>query len=108
MCIWQTIQNMRKMGFSINAFWPALCTEFSRDCNRIYIAKQVYGESDYTDCEWAYIYENRVYTLKKRRQNRSGRDSFHGNLTVGVELWREVDDEPQWPHAHDPFIYTCQ
>ena len=104
MAIWQTIQNMRELGSSINAFWPALCTAFSRDCNLIYIAEQIYGEADCTACQWTYIYENRVYVLKERRQR--GRDKNHGHLTVGVELWREVNDEPQWIHAREPLIYV--
>ena len=65
MAIWQTIQNMRELGSSINEFWPALCTAFSRDCNLIYIAEQIYGEADCTACQWTYIYENRVYVLKE-------------------------------------------
>lgn len=106
MAIWQTIQNMRELGSSINAFWPALRTEFSKECNRVYIADQPHGEEEYTACGWASIYENRIYKLKERRQNRKGRDPFHGNLTVAVELWREVGDETQWEHAHKPFIYV--
>ena len=106
MAIWQTIQNMRELGSSINAFWPALRTEFSKNCNRVYIADQIDGEEECTACGWASIYESRIYELKERPQNRKGRHPFYGYLTVAVELWREVGGEPQWPHAYKPLIYV--
>lgn len=105
MCVWQTIQNMKKLGSSINRFWPALCTEFSRDCNQIYIADEKYGEAEDTACGWARIYESGVYALRRKQEGVRGRDPKCGELTIGVELWREVDDDPDWVHAREPLIY---
>ena len=105
MCVWQTIQNMKKLGSSINRFWSALRTEFSRDCNQIYIADDINREEENTACGWACIYESGVYVLKRRQENVPGRDPKCGELTIGVELWREVDDNPDWVHAREPLIY---
>ena len=104
--VWQTIQNVRELGSSINRFWPALCTEFSRDCNRIYIADEMDGGGEDTACRWARIYQYGVYRLKEKRPNGRGRDRNPGALTIGVELWRDVCGETEWSRAHDPFIYV--
>ena len=106
MCVWQTIQNMKKLGSSINRFWPALCTEFSEDCNQIYIADEMDGEVDDTACGWARIYQSGIYRLKESRPSAPGRYPIRGALTVGVELWREVDDGSEWCYAREPLIYV--
>lgn len=104
--VWQTIENMKELGTSISRFWTALCTEFSGDRNQIYIADEMNGETESTACGWACIYESGIYRLRERRPNVRGQDPICGALTVGVELWREVDDETEWRYAHKPFIYV--
>ena len=106
MDVWKTIQNMNKLGTSINRFWPALCTEFSGDCNQIYIADEMDGKEEYTACGWARIYESGIYRLRESRPNVRGQDPIFGALTVGMELWRDVCGETEWSCAHDPFIYA--
>ena len=105
MAVWQTIYNMKELGTSINRFWPALCTEFTRDCNQIYIADYIDGEVEDTACGWARIYESGIYRLRESRPNVRGQDPALGALTVGVELWREVDDRSEWCYARESLIY---
>lgn len=106
MKVWKTVQNMKELGTSIDRFWHALRTEFSRNCNQIYIADVVNGESEDTACGWACIYESEIYELRERRPNVPGQDPIFGALTIGVELWRDVCGETEWSCAHDPFIYV--
>ena len=104
--VWRTVENMRKIGDSIESFFSVLELEIKE-------IELIYSVSDNTpgDCGttvgygWCYASDLRVYGLKKQSHRRGRRPSL-GVLTVRVELWREIDDDGpgRWRYAKEPLI----
>lgn len=61
--IWKSIQNIRKMGYSIAAFWDALPVELKKIGN--YSVSEWDGTSKSDPDGWVYIEECREYDLSK-------------------------------------------
>ncbi len=105
MTVWNTIANMWALDASLGSFFQVLENEIAnQDCWRLQDSKEF---DDLTTpnvwCCYAYYVQ---YSLRKIPKG-EGRNRGPGNLTVGVELWREVvDQENLWEHATQPLIYV--
>lgn len=103
--VWNTIENMRRLDASVNSFFEVLEGELENEGPLTGTDAKNAG-SKYTDKGWCYYAEYRRYRLKRPTPD-TGRSKFFGNLTVGVELWREVDEpSAAWCHAREPLIYV--
>ena len=105
MTIWNTIANMRALDASLGSFFQVLESEItSQDCWRFHDSEEF--DSLTTPNGWCdYTYYVR-YSLRKVPKGK-GRNRGPANLTIGVELWREVvDQENLWEHAKQPLIYV--
>ena len=103
--VWNTIENMRRLDTSISSFFDVLEEELENEGPLIGTDPNNAG-TEYTDKGWCCYAEYRRYRLKKMAPN-TGKYRIFGNLTVGVELWREVDEpSAAWCHAREPLIYV--
>ena len=103
--IWKSIQNIRKIGHSIAAFWDALPMELSRIGSGNYSVNTWDGRLNdlaMDPNDWVYIEEYRIYDLKKRAR---GRQRL-GYISIRIELWRDVNEESDWEYAKKPLIYV--
>ena len=104
--VWQTVENMRQIGDSIESFYTVLELEIRK-------IEYIHGISPITlsdptsmvGYDWCYASDLRVYELIKKSVRR-GRKPSLGALTVRVELWREVDGDRSdgWQYAKAPLI----
>ena len=105
MIVWNTIANMQALDASLGSFFEVTESEIGRqDCWR-------FRDSDEVEClstpnGWcSYASYVRYSLLRIPRGERRQRGP--GNLTVGVELWREVaSQESPWEHAKQPLVYV--
>ena len=103
--VWNTIENMRRLEVSVNSFFEVLERELENQGPLTGTESKGAGEKD-TDKGWCYYAEYRRYRLKWPALD-TGRSRFFGNLSVGVELWREIDEPSDaWCHAREPLIYV--
>ena len=105
MTIWNTIANMQALDASLGSFFQVLESEISiQDCWRLHGAEEIACSN--TPNNWCYYTSYVRYSLRRipRGENRQ---RGPGNLTIGVELWREVDNQENlWEHAKQPLIYA--
>lgn len=103
--VWNTIDNMRKLGTSIHSFFQVL-EEVLQSEGPLNGTPQSGWGSKTIGHGWCYNTEFRPYLLNNANPV-AKRSGPLGCLTVRVELWREVDDYSlTWPHAKEPLIYT--
>ena len=103
--IWNTVENMRQIEASLCSFFEVLEHELERQGPLTGSESKIAGEKR-TDKGWCYYAEYRRYRLKRPAPD-TGRSRFFGNLTVGIELWREIDEPSDaWCHAREPLIYV--
>ena len=101
--VWNTIANMKVLDDSIESFFQVLASEIEKqDCWKFKTSEQVAALATPMDWCWYAIYMR--YSLYRIG---GGERRVPGDLTVGVELWREViDQENAWVYAKQPLIYT--
>ena len=105
MTVWNTVANMQALDASLGSFFEVAESEIRRqDCWRVGECKELTRVR--TPNRWCCYTAYARYTLRKipRGENRN---RGPGNLTIGVELWREVaNQEDPWEHAKQPLIYV--
>ncbi len=102
--VWNTVDNMRKLGASIHSFFQVLEDELQNEASLNGTAQSGWG-SKTIGHGWCYNTEYRPYLLKNN-DSVARQSGPMGMLTVRVELWREVDDRSlTWHHAKEPLIY---
>lgn len=105
MTVWNTITNMGTLDASLGSFFQVLGDEIgAQNCWRL---KDVHDEATLaTSNEWCYYAYYVRYSLL-RIQRGAERYRGPGNLTIGVELWREVTNQENiWEYAKQPLIYV--
>ena len=105
--VWQTIANMRQLDFSLQSFYQILESDLVNQKGPLSCTKPIKTYSSRTEEGWCCYTDFRVYELRRRNPD-TRRHKYLGRLTVGVELWRDVDgSEPGgWTHAKAPMIYV--
>ena len=102
--VWNTIENMRKLGASIHAFFQVLEDKLQNEESLNGVAQSGWG-SKTIGHGWCYNTEFRPYLIKNTNPV-AGPSGPLGCLTVRVELWREVEDcSLAWHLAKEPLIY---
>lgn len=105
MTVWNTIANMRTLDASIISFFRVLEEQISdQDSWRLGDSEEAASSSFPNGwCRYAsYI----RYPLRRVPKG-EGRNRGPANLTVGVELWREVANQGDvWQYASEPLIYV--
>ncbi len=105
MTVWNTVANMRALDASIVSFFRVLEEQIGDQ------ALWQLGESEEVAssnspngwCRYAWY---RLYPLRRVPRGEA-RNRGPANLTVGVELWREVaNQENAWQYAKEPLIYV--
>ncbi|MCY4488262.1 MAG: hypothetical protein OXF11_14270 [Deltaproteobacteria bacterium] len=105
MTVWNTIANMQALDASLASFFQVIENEISgQDCWGFHNSTEV--ASLVTPNGWCWYASYMRYSLRRIPRGK-GRQRGPGNLTVGVELWREVTDQDNlWEHAKQPLIYV--
>ena len=104
--VWNTVDNMWKLGASIGAFFEVLESELGNGKPLMGAGGQSAGRNKYTRRGWCCYTDYRRYGLQRIKPE-TERYNQCGNLTVGVELWREVNDSADaWHLAKEPLIYV--
>lgn len=105
MIVWNTIANMRALDASISSFFRALESKIATQNGwRFLESEEIYCPK--TSNGWCYYASYWRYSLRRVPRG-TNRNRGPGNLTVGVELWRDVvDDRNAWPYAKHPLIYV--
>lgn len=105
--MWQTVENMNKIGNSIESLYGTLESEFRRS-GYFHIVTHLSSEDTLVDSQWCYDSECRVYELTKTFKGRRGRKPILGAVTVRIELWRDVssDNSIKWEYRKTPLIYV--
>lgn len=105
MTVWNTIANMRALDTSLGLFFEVLKSEIgNQDCWELWGSKE--DAPSKTPNNWCSYALYMRYSLRKIPRGR-GRNRGPGDLTVGVELWREVaEQEDLWEQAKQPLIYV--
>ena len=108
--VWQTVENMRQIGDSIESLYSVLELELRGvNCFRSveYITPR--NAESWVGSGWCCASEYRVYKLT-RMTSGPGRPPVLGAITVGIELWRDVDDDSssisEWPYKKTPLVYV--
>ena len=104
--VWNTVANMRSIEASLYSLFQILECDL---CDQHFGAFQ--GSSELatkpTPRGWCYYADYRCYRFNNPPQGRTGHPGLLGHLTVGVELWRELEDpNDAWLHAQEPLIYV--
>ena len=104
MTIWNTIANMKALDASLGPFFEVLENEIrSQDCWSYRDSEEIACLS--TPNGWCWYTSYVRYSLRQIPRGK-GRQRGPGNVTVGVELWREVaDHENPWKYAKQPLFY---
>lgn len=104
--VWQSIENMRLLGPSLNSFWGVMDDQL-REGEFFASVEQISEKGSATEYGWCSYSEYKIYSLKKRRA-KVGRPGFFGDLSVGIELWRKVEEGSSsvWSYSKSPLIYV--
>lgn len=107
MTVWNTITNMKALDISIESFFQAFGSEISNtNCWRLETSIEL-STNLRTSNNWCWFAQYMRYTLHRIGIRGGDERRVPGNLTVGVELWREVtNQENLWEHAKQPLIYV--
>ena len=106
--VWQSIENMRRLEPSLNSLWTVMVEQLREGKFFASVEQKSKGEGDeITEYGWCYYSECVIYSLKKRRA-KTGPPGFFGELSVRIELWREVEEESSsvWSYSKSPLIYV--
>ena len=108
--VWQTVENMRQIGDSIESLFSVLELELRGvNCFRNVEDITPNNADIWVGSGWCAASEYRVYKLT-RKTSRPGRPPVIGAITVRIELWRDVDDDSssisEWPYKKTPLIYV--
>ena len=104
--VWKTVENMRTLDSSLYSFFQTLEADLkNQDAWSVNNTEVLNSKT--TPNEWCEYSEYRNYRLNRPPQGRRGPPGLLGYLTVGVELWREVNEpDTAWCHARQPLIYV--
>ena len=107
--VWQTVENMRQIGDSIESLYSVLESELKgANCFRSVEDITPRNADSWVGSNWCAASECGVYKLT--RMTSSGRPPVLGAITVRIELWRDVDDDSssmsEWPYKKTPLIYV--
>ena len=105
MIVWNTFANVHALDDSLESFFQVLENAISsQKCWRFRNSEEIASLT--TPNGWCYYASYRRYSLLRIPRG-EGRQRGPGNLTVGVELWREVYDQDNlWEYAKQPLIYV--
>ena len=105
MTVWNTVANMRVLDASIVSFFRALEEQIS-DQALWQLVDPEEAASSSSPNGWCRNAWYGLYPLRRVPRG-EGRNRGPANLTVGVELWREVpSQENAWQYAREPLIYV--
>ena len=108
--VWQTVENMRQIGDSIQSLFSVLELELRGvNCFRGVEDITPKNADSWVGSGWCAASEYGVYKLT-RKTSRPGRPPVIGAISVRIEIWRDVDDDSssisEWPYKKTPLIYV--
>ena len=105
MTVWNTIANMKTLDASLGSFFQVLEGEIGNQNCWIFDGSESLPNLKSPN-GW-YRHTAHVRYSLRRIPRGEGRKRGPGNLTVSVELWREVSNQDNlWEHAKRPLIYV--
>lgn len=104
--VWQSIENMRLLEPSLSSFWGVIDDQLREGEFFASVEQTSEGEST-TENGWCSYSEYAIYSLRKRHTE-TRRVRFFGELSVRIELWREVEEGSSsvWSYSKSPLIYV--
>ena len=105
MTVWNTIANMMTLDASVQSFFRVIEEKINdQDCWRLIGSEE---ESSSTSANGWCCYAWYIRYPLRRVPHGEEHNRGPANLTVGLELWREVTDQGEaWQYAKQPLVYV--